>query len=168
MLSLFVVAASRRTSGASRCCSRASACSALGALICGLAIWAGSYALFVVGTAIFGTGQGPSTLGRAAAADLYPPMLRGRGVGTVATAGAIGAVDRARLLAIAAGGGAVELGIVRSAGPFLAVPLLGIVAVWLIATHASRSARGRVGPRPAGTASCRRSPSRRRRGRAAS
>jgi MFS family permease len=105
---------------------------ALGALICGLAIWAGSYALFIVGTAIFGTGQGPSTLGRAAAADLYPPFLRGRGVGTVATAGAIGAVV-GPLIAIAAGGGAVQLGIVRSAGPFLVVPLLGVVAVWLIA-----------------------------------
>ena len=104
---------------------------ALGALVCGLAIWAESYALFIVGTAIFGSGQGPSTLGRAAAADLYPPMLRGRGVGTVATAGAIGAVV-GPLIAIAAGGGASVLGIARSAGPFLAVPLLGVVAVWLI------------------------------------
>jgi MFS family permease len=105
---------------------------ALGALVCGLAIWAGSYALFIVGTAIFGSGQGPSTLGRAAAADLYPPMLRGRGVGTVTTAGAIGAVV-GPLVAIAAGGGAVALGVVRSAGPFLVVPVLGFVAVWLIA-----------------------------------
>ena len=104
----------------------------LGALVCGLAIWAESYALFIVGTAIFGSGQGPSTLGRAAAADLYPPMLRGRGVGTVATAGAIGAVV-GPLIAIAAGGGASVLGVARSAGPFLAVPLLGVVAVGLIA-----------------------------------
>ena len=59
-------------------------------------------------------------------------MLRGRGVGTVATAGAIGAVV-GPLIAIAAGGGASVLGIARSAGPFLAVPLLGVVAVWLIA-----------------------------------
>jgi MFS family permease len=105
---------------------------ALGALICGFSIWLRSYALFIVGTAIFGSGQGPSTLGRAAAADLYPPMLRGRGVGTVATAGAIGAVV-GPLIAIAAGGGASVLGIARAAGPFLAVPLLGVVAVWLIA-----------------------------------
>jgi len=105
---------------------------ALGALICGLAIWAGSYALFIVGTAIFGSGQGPSTLGRAAAADLYPPVLRGRGVGTVTTAGAVGAVV-GPMIAIAAGGAAVGLAITRSAGPFLAVPLLGMVAVWLIA-----------------------------------
>jgi MFS family permease len=104
----------------------------LGAFVCGLAIWIGSYALFIVGTAIFGSGQGPSTLGRAAAADLYPPMLRGRGVGTVATAGAIGAV-LGPLIAIAAGGGAAALGIARSAGPFLMVPLLGVAAVWLIA-----------------------------------
>ena len=61
--------------------------------------------LFMLGTAVFGCGQGPANLGRAAAADLYPPMLRGRGVGTVATAGAIGAVV-GPLIAIAAGGGA--------------------------------------------------------------
>ena len=106
---------------------------ALGALTSGLAIWAHSFALFVVGTAIFGCGQGPSTLGRAAAADLYPPMLRGRGVGTVATAGAVGAVS-GPLIAIAAGGRRGSLGIVRQAGPFLVVPVLGVVAVWLIGT----------------------------------
>jgi MFS family permease len=132
VLSLYVVSSIAQNLGRKPVLLAGLSLLALGALTCGLAIWAGSYALFVVGTAIFGTGQGPSTLGRAAAADLYPPMLRGRGVGTVATAGAIGAVV-GPLLAIAAGGGAVELGIVRSAGPFLVVPLLGIVAVWLIA-----------------------------------
>jgi MFS family permease len=132
VLSLYVVSSIAQNLGRKPVLLAGLSLLALGALTCGLAIWAGSYALFVVGTAIFGTGQGPSTLGRAAAADLYPPMLRGRGVGTVATAGAIGAVV-GPLLAIAAGGGAVELGIVRSAGPFLAVPLLGIVAIWLIA-----------------------------------
>jgi MFS family permease len=103
-----------------------------GALTCGLAISLSSYALFVVGTAVFGSGQGPSMLARAAAADLYPPILRGRGVGTVATAGAIGAVG-GPLIAIAAVGGADVLGIARDAGPFLAVPLLGAVALVLVA-----------------------------------
>ena len=72
-------------------------------------------------------------------------MLRGRGVGTVATAGAIGAVV-GPLIAIAAGGGASALGIARSAGPFLAVPLLGVVARLADRAHAPRSARGRVRP----------------------
>jgi MFS family permease len=132
VLSLYVVSSVAQNLGRKPVLLAGLSLLALGALTCGLAIWAGSYALFVVGTAIFGTGQGPSTLGRAAAADLYPPILRGRGVGTVATAGAIGAVV-GPLIAIAAGGGAVELGIVRSAGPFLVVPVLGVVAVWLIA-----------------------------------
>jgi MFS family permease len=104
----------------------------LGSLICGLAIWAGSFPLFIVGTAVFGCGQGPALLSRAAAADLYPPLLRGRGVGTVATAGAIGAV-LGPLLAIAAEGGAQGLGLERGAGPFLFVPVMGIVTLWLIA-----------------------------------
>jgi MFS family permease len=132
VLSLYVVSSVAQNLGRKPVLLAGLSLLALGAMVCGLAIWIGSYALFVVGTAIFGTGQGPSTLGRAAAADLYPPMLRGRGVGTVATAGAIGAVV-GPLIAIGAGGGAAELGIVRSAGPFLVVPVLGIVAVWLIA-----------------------------------
>jgi MFS family permease len=132
VLSLYVVSSVAQNLGRKPVLLAGLSLLALGALICGLAIWAGSYALFIVGTAIFGSGQGPSTLGRAAAADLYPPMLRGRGVGTVTTAGAIGAVV-GPLVAIAAGGGAVSLGVVRSAGPFLVVPVLGVVAVWLIA-----------------------------------
>jgi MFS family permease len=132
VLSLYVVSSVAQNLGRKPVLLAGLSLLALGATICGLAIWIGSYALFIVGTAIFGTGQGPSTLGRAAAADLYPPVLRGRGVGSVATAGAIGAVV-GPLIAIAAGGGAVYLGIVRGAGPFLVVPLLGIVAVWLIA-----------------------------------
>lgn len=132
VLSLYVVSSVAQNYGRKPVLVAGLSLLALGALICGLAIWAGSYALFIVGTAIFGSGQGPSTLGRAAAADLYPPMLRGRGVGTVTTAGAIGAVV-GPLVAIAAGGGAVALGVVRSAGPFLVVPVLGVVAVWLIA-----------------------------------
>src|SRR3954449_2425699 len=132
MLSLFVVGSIASPLGRKPVVLAGLSLLCAGAFLCGLAIWAGSFALLVVGTAIFGCGQGPALLSRAAAADLYPPMLRGRGVGTVATAGAIGAVV-GPLLAIAAGGGAGELGIVRSAGPFLAVPLLGIVAVWLIA-----------------------------------
>ena len=133
MLSLFVVGSVAQNLGRKPVLLAGLSLLGLGALVCGLAIWAHSFALLVVGTAIFGSGQGPSMLGRAAAADLYPPVLRGRGVGTVATAGAIGAVA-GPLVAIAAGGGAELAGIVRQAGPFLAVPLLGAVALWLIAT----------------------------------
>jgi MFS family permease len=133
VLSLYIVSSIAQNVGRKPVLVAGLSLLALGALICGFAIWIGSFALFIVGTAIFGSGQGPSTLGRAAAADLYPPALRGRGVGTVATAGAIGAVV-GPLIAIAATGSASVLGIARSAGPFLTVPLLGIAAVWLIAS----------------------------------
>jgi len=133
VLSLFVVSSIAQNLGRKPVLVTGLSLLALGAMICGVAIWVGSFALFIVGTAIFGSGQGPSTLGRAAAADLYPPALRGRGVGTVATAGAIGAVV-GPLIAIAATGSASVLGVARSAGPFLTVPLLGAVAVWLIAS----------------------------------
>ena len=133
MLSLYIVGSIAQNLGRKPVLLAGLALLALGATICGLAIWAGSFALFIFGTAVFGFGQGPALLGRAAAADLYPPLLRGRGVGTVATAGAIGAVV-GPLIAIAAGGGASSLGIVRQAGPFLVVPVLGLGALWLIAT----------------------------------
>jgi MFS family permease len=133
MLSLYVVGSIAQNLGRKPVLLAGLGLLALGALTCGLAIWIGSYVLFVIGTAVFGCGQGPANLGRAAAADLYPPILRGRGVGTVATAGAIGAVV-GPLIAIGAGGGATALGIARSAGPFLAVPLLGLAALWLITT----------------------------------
>ena len=113
----------------------------VGAFLCGLAIWAGSFALLVVGTAIFGCGQGPALLGRAAAADLYPPVLRGRGVGTVATAGAIGAVD-GPLIAIAAESVA---GSARPRAGRGAVPARSRcsarLCIWLIVGAATRSAR---------------------------
>lgn len=133
MLSLYVVGSVAQNLGRKPVLLAGLGLLGLGALTCGLAIWAGSYPLFVGGTAIFGCGQGPAMLGRAAAADLYPPMLRGRGVGTVATAGAIGAVV-GPLIAIAASGTAATLGVVRSAGPFLVVPVLGAVALWLVGT----------------------------------
>ena len=133
MLSLFIVGSVAQNLGRKPVLLAGLSLLATGATVCGLAIWAGSFPLLMLGTAIFGSGQGPSMLGRAAAADLYPPTLRGRGVGSVATAGAIGAVV-GPLIAIAAGGIAVWIGVTRHSGPFLMVPILGLVAIWLIAT----------------------------------
>jgi MFS family permease len=132
MISLFVVGSIAAGIGRKPVILTGLALLSLGSLTCGLAIWAGSFPLFILGTAIFGTGQGPALLGRAAAADLYPPALRGRGVGTVATAGAIGAV-MGPLFAIAAEAGAQAVGLERGAGPFLLVPVFGMVTLWLIA-----------------------------------
>ena len=132
MLSLFVVGSIAAGLGRKPVLLTGLALLSLGSFISGLAIWSGSFPLFLVGTAIFGCGQGPALLGRAAAADLYPPALRGRGVGTVTMAGAVGAV-MGPLLAIAAEGGAGAFDLERGAGPFLLVPVLGLVTVWLVA-----------------------------------
>ena len=105
---------------------------AAGSAIVGTAIAVGSYPLFIAGTAIFGFGQGPAMLGRAAAADLYPPALRGRGVGTVATGGAIGSVI-GPVLAAGVGSLALVIGLTRGAGPFLLVPVFAAVAIVLVA-----------------------------------
>ncbi len=67
-----------------------------------------------LGTAIFGLGAGPANLCRAAAADLYPTALRGRGVGIVASAGTVGAVF-GPLVAAGLGAAGVALG-ARSRG----------------------------------------------------
>ena len=103
-----------------------------GSGIVGCAIALGSYPLFLLGTAIFGFGQGPAMLGRAAAADLYPPALRGRGVGTVATGGAVGSVV-GPIVAAGVGSLALAIGIARGAGPFLLVPVFAAVAIVLVA-----------------------------------
>ena len=105
---------------------------AAGSVVIGMAIAVGSYPLFLVGTAIFGFGQGPAMLGRAAAADLYPPALRGRGVGTVATGGAVGSVI-GPIVAAGVGSLALVVGLTRGAGPFLLVPAFAVVAIALVA-----------------------------------
>ena len=117
MLSLYVVgsiaAEPRPQAGAA---GRAEPARRRRVLICGLAIWAESFALLHRrARRSSAAARARRLLGRAAAADLYPPMLRGRGVGTVATAGAIGAVV-GPLIAIAAGPAAATLlGIARAA-----------------------------------------------------
>ena len=64
----------------------------VGAIICALAIVTKSYPLLVLGTIVFGCGQGPAMMHRAAAADLYPLAQRAHGVGLVVSAGAIGSI----------------------------------------------------------------------------
>ncbi len=91
----------------------------IGAVLCGGAIWIESYALFVVGTLVFGAGQGPAMMHRAAAADLYPTAERAQGVGLVGSAGAVGSI----------------LGPVLVSGLVLAAPLLLLPdrsAPWLL------------------------------------
>ncbi len=85
----------------------------------------------MAGAIVFGLGSGPSMLCRAAAADLYPSALRGRGVGIVASGGAIGAAG-GPLLAAAVEELGGTLGVRPTALPFLTAPLGILVALALV------------------------------------
>ena len=76
----------------------------------GLAVWAESlWGLFLAAT-VFGAGYGAALLGRVAAADMVPAERRGRVVGVVVSAGALGAIGGAPLVAVIEhAGGAPEL-----------------------------------------------------------
>jgi MFS family permease len=87
--------------------------------------------LFLSGIAVFGAGAGLALLSRSVAADLYPPRMRARGVGLVATAGAIGATC-GPLIAEAVAGAGDALGIARDAAPWLFVPVLTAVAMVVV------------------------------------
>ncbi len=106
----------------------------IGAGAIAAAVAVGSFAMLIVGAVLFGFGAQPALMGRAAAADLYPAALRGRGVGLVASAGAIGAVSGPILAT-----GALALGPLVGAGdhapPWLAaIPLCALAAfvIWTI------------------------------------
>ena len=76
----------------------------------GLAVWAESlWGLFLAAT-VFGAGYGAALLGRVAAADMVPAERRGRVVGVVVSAGVLGAIGGAPLVAVIEhAGGAPEL-----------------------------------------------------------
>jgi MFS family permease len=66
----------------------------------GLAVWAESlWGLFLAAT-VFGAGYGAALLGRVAAADMVPVERRGRVVGVVVSAGVLGAIGGAPLVAV--------------------------------------------------------------------
>lgn len=96
---------------------------ALAGLGGGLAVWAGSpWAL--LGTAVpFGTGLGAAGLGRLAAADMVSAERRGRVVGIVVSAGTIGAIAGAPLIA------AIEARTGSTAAPWLLIPALGLLGL---------------------------------------
>ena len=102
-----------------------------GSITCALAILLTSYPLLVAGTILFGFGQGPAMMHRAAAADLYPVEQRAHGVGLVASAGAVGSIVGPLLasgLVLLAG----VVGMREAAAPWFLVPLTAIPAIILV------------------------------------
>jgi MFS family permease len=65
----------------------------------GLAVWAESAWGLFLAAVVFGAGMGAALLGRVAAADMYPSDRRGRVVGVVVSAGTLGAIGGAPLVA---------------------------------------------------------------------
>ena len=104
---------------------------ALGAGVIGVAVAVGSYALLMAGAIVFGLGAQPALMGRAAAADLYPPALRARGVGLVASAGVFGAISGPLLASGAVAVGPL-VGVGAHAPPWLAAIPLCLAAAAVI------------------------------------
>jgi MFS family permease len=92
----------------------------------GIAVVTGSTLGLFGATVLFGSGMGAALLGRVAAADMYPSERRGRVVGVVVSAGTIGAIGGAPLVA------AIEHFTDSELLPWLMIPVfevVGIVAV---------------------------------------
>lgn len=103
----------------------------VGAVICAAGIVLESYPLLALGTMVFGFGQGPAMMHRAAAADLYPIEHRAQGVGLVASAGAIGSIV-GPLLASGLVLVAAAAGVVEAAAPWFLVPMTALLALVLV------------------------------------
>ena len=108
---------------------------AVGALASAAAVERRSALLLVLAAVPFGLGAGAALLGRGAVADMHPPDRRGRAVGLVLAASAIGAVGSAPLVAWLQHVSEDRLGLRPFVGPWLVVPLLaagGLVCVLLL------------------------------------
>lgn len=108
---------------------------AVGALASAAAVERRSALLLVLAAVPFGFGAGAALLGRGAVADMHPPDRRGRAVGLVLAASAIGAVGSAPLVAWIQRVSEDRLGLSPFVGPWLVVPLLaagGLACVLLL------------------------------------
>lgn len=114
---------------------------AAGFAAAGAGVVAGSLAAFVAGVAATALGMGVVYLTRLAAADLYPPALRGRGVAWVLVSATAGAIVGPLLLAASEPLGALLGYDPRGIVWFLAPPLLlGSAALVALAPEPSRIA----------------------------
>lgn len=73
----------------------------VGALLTGLAMLAGSFVLFLGGSALFGIGAAAAQQMRVAAADMYPPSRRAEGLGYVFMGAFVGALGGPLLITVA-------------------------------------------------------------------
>ena len=105
---------------------------AFGFLGCTYGIVLGSVQVFFVGLFVGATGAGATYLTRLAAADLYPPAQRGRGVALVVWSASLGAVLGTPLIAAAERVGP-SVGLPYYALAYGAIPVLSLTAAVCVA-----------------------------------
>lgn len=104
---------------------------ALGGLFAGIALWRGSFPLFLVGMGMFGFAQSAMQLGRFAAAEVNPAAKRGQAIANVVLGGTVGAIV-GPLLVGPAGVLASRAGIDELVGPYGTALLLFILAALIV------------------------------------
>jgi MFS family permease len=104
---------------------------AFGALAAGSSIWIGSFALFLVGMALFGIAQSAMQLGRFAAAEVHPPDKRGNAIASVVLGGTVGSIF-GPLLVSPAGSIATKTGLNELIGPYGTGLVLFILASLIV------------------------------------
>lgn len=105
--------------------------SVFGTATCAVALWVGSFPLFLLGCLINGFGRGAGEQSRYAAADIRPGAQAAKAIGTIVFAGTIGALVGPLLIAPAERA-ALQLGRPELSGPFLVSSALMFVAFALI------------------------------------
>jgi MFS family permease len=106
-------------------------CGVVGAGLAAKAVVDRSFPAFLFGLAIVGIAQAALQLGRFAAAEVHPPLERGRAISRVVLGGTVGAVFGPWLVG-PVGSLALRAGYEELAGPFMAGMLLYLAAALLI------------------------------------
>ena len=104
-----------------------------GALTVGASLIAGSIAIFVAGMLIFGMGMNASQQMRVAATDMYPPQMRARALGYVATGSLVGLCLMPLMMTLS-DHHAASLGMDPLAMPWFMVPVLIIGGMGIVST----------------------------------
>ena len=107
----------------------------LGGFFSGIALWKGSFPLFLVGMSLFGFARSSMQLGRFAAAEVNPLEKRGQAIANVVLGGTVGAIA-GPLLVSPAGILASRFGLSQLVGPYGTAFLLFLLAavvvfIWL-------------------------------------
>ncbi|MBM3945928.1 MAG: MFS transporter, partial [SAR202 cluster bacterium] len=103
----------------------------VGAVVTGLSVIFLSFPLFLLGMLVFGAGLSAAQQLRVAAADMYPPRLRGRGLGLVLTGSLAGALG-GPLIIKSAQSLSLSVGVDATALAWILVPIFIFPGLFLI------------------------------------